>query len=748
MMIKKYRVDGMQCAACSASVEKVVRKINGIKKADVNLMAKTLLCEYDDPSLEQEIFNAVTNIGFKISNFEKEKKTENKKSIKDDDAENTSSPKVRLTVSIIFMVLLMYVSMGHMLHLPLPSFLCGTKNAMTSAFLQFLLALPVIYVNRIFYIRGFKSLIKRVPNMDSLIAIGSSSALIYGIFSIFMIAYGFSKNNMDVVKTYSSGLYFESAVMILTFVTIGKIIEEKSKKKTTSAIEKLIDLSPKTAVVLRDNEEKTISADEIVVGDILIIKPGTTIAVDGVVTEGSSFVDESALTGESIPVEKAKGSKVISASINKNGYFKMRAEKVGDDTTIARIIDLVENANATKAPVARLADKVAGIFVPVVILLSVIAFIVWLILGFPFDFALSKGISVLVISCPCALGLATPVAITVATGRYANKGVLVKSAESIERLSDVTKVVFDKTGTITNGAPQVTDIITNNISEDDLLKLAASVEKQSEHPLAEAILNYAGDADLKSVTDFEYIVGRGILAKIDDDIILGGNLKFMEEEGIDISPVKSESDDLSEKGKTPMFFAKNKEIMGAIFVLDSPKESAKESIENLKNDNIDVTLLTGDNKKTATAIGEDLGFTNVIAEVLPTDKSDVISHLKSKDDVVVMVGDGINDSPALTVADIGIAMGDGTDIAVESADIVLMRPNINLVPDSIKYSKRTMRTIKGNLFWAFFYNVIGIPIAAGVFYPLGFTLSPMIASACMALSSIFVVTNSLRLYKK
>ena len=642
----------------------------------------------------------------------------------------------------------MYISMGHMFGAPLPNFLTGNENALSFALTQFLLTLPVVYVNRKYFQAGFKNLVKLHPNMDSLIAIGSSAALIYGVFAIYQIGIGLGYQDMETVHHYTMDLYFESSAMILALITLGKFLETKSKGKTSEAITKLLHLAPKTATVIRNGEEQEIPVEEVVVGDRIVIKPGQSIPVDGVIIEGSSSVDQSALTGESIPVEKNVGDKVIAASVNKMGSFHMEAQKVGDDTTLAQIIQLVEDANASKAPIAKLADKISGIFVPVVITIAVIATIVWLILGYPFEFALSIGIAVLVISCPCALGLATPVAIMVGTGKGAEYGILIKSAEALEVAHSVKTVVLDKTGTITEGKPKVTDIVPSEyISEQELLSVAASMEKPSEHPLADAIVAYAQEkkVSLLPTEHFTAVSGQGITASMNGTEYYAGNISFISQH-VDVENFEELSNAFADQGKTPLYFADSNHILGVIAVADVVKPTSAEAISQLKDMHIDVVMLTGDHKKTAQAIQKQLGIDRVVAEVLPQDKEREIRALQEGGHKVAMVGDGINDAPALARADVGIAIGAGTDIAIESADIVLMKNSLLDVVTAIRLSKATIRNIKENLFWAFFYNSIGIPLAAGVVFSLlGWKLNPMFGAAAMSLSSVCVVLNALRL---
>ncbi|MDO4565242.1 MAG: heavy metal translocating P-type ATPase [Clostridia bacterium] len=748
-MQKRFTVEGMSCAACSSSVERVVSRIEGVTAAQVNLLAKSLLCEFDPELVSDEmIIKAVERAGFKA--FEAGSAApEQKSAAPKPDTDGTKAMTLRLVLSIGFLLLLMYVSMGHMAGLPLPHFLHGTAHAVSFAFIQFLLALPVVFLNRKFYSSGFKALFRRAPNMDSLVAIGSAAAMLYGIIAIFFIGNALGEGDLQTVSAYSSNLYFESAAMILTLVTVGKLFEERAKGKTGSAISKLMDLSPKTATVLRDGKELKVSIDSVVVGDVLIIRPGDRIPVDGVVVEGSATIDASAMTGESMPLQKSAGDSVLSASISVNGYIQLRAVKVGNDTTLAQMIALVENAGASKAPIARLADKVSGVFVPIVISISLVTGILWMIFGAKFDFALSLAISVLVISCPCALGLATPVAITVGIGKMASNGVLIKSAEALETLHAIDTVVMDKTGTLTRGKPVVTDIVPLGVSDDELLKLAASLEHGSAHPLAAAIVEQAKDYELFETADFESVSGKGVSATVDGAKIFAGNSLYMQEIGVSIQAAQEEANALSASGKTVMFIARNGTLIGYIAVADVVKPHSADAVAALRSAGKRVIMLTGDSRLTAEAIKNELGLDEVIAEVLPADKEGLITRLKNEGRKVAMVGDGINDSPALAAADVGIAVGGGTDIAIEAADVVLMKDDLRAVPYSIDFSKKTMRNIKQNLFWAFFYNSIGIPVAAGVLYPFWqITLSPMIAAAAMSFSSVFVVTNALRLYRK
>lgn len=748
-MEQKYDITGMTCSACTAAVEKSVRKLEGIGNVSVNLLTNSMTVAYDGEVLEPSaVIGAVKSAGYGASLHVK---AGSKVQVEQANPmeEELKEMKFRLVVSFIFLIPLLYVAMSHMFGYALPSWLSGMENAMSYAFLQMLLSMPIAYVNRKYFIVGFKTLWKRSPNMDSLIAIGSSAAFLYGIFAIFKIGYGLGHMDMDMVHRFSGDLYFEAGGTILALITLGKFLETRSKGKTSEAISKLMDLAPKTALVLRNGEEQEIALDDVVIGDTVIVKPGQSIPVDGVILEGASSVDQSALTGESIPVEKTVGDKVIGATINKNGYFKFRADKVGDDTTLAQIIQLVQDASATKAPIAKLADKISGVFVPVVILIALIAAGTWLALGYSFEFALSMGITVLVISCPCALGLATPVAIMVGTGKGAQNGILVKSAEALETLHSIHTVVLDKTGTITEGKPVVTDILTDGtLSEDELLQIGASIEKPSEHPLAEAIVEKAKMAGLplKEITNFNSVSGMGIAAFVDGEGYMAGNLALMEEEEVDLGIFQEEANRLANEGKTPMYFANRDKVLGIIAVADVVKKNSQKAIDLFKSMGIDVVMLTGDNKRTAEAIRRELNIDRVVAEVLPQDKEQEIRQIQESGKKVAMIGDGINDAPALTRADVGIAIGAGTDIAIESADIVLIKNDLLDAVTAIQLSRATIRNIKENLFWAFFYNILGIPVAAGVFY-LAFSLklNPMIAAAAMSLSSVFVVSNALRL---
>lgn len=745
-MSRKFDVTGMTCSACSAHVEKSVSKLVGEGNVTVSLLTNSMQVECDDKKVsDYEIIKAVEDAGYGAAVAGAVKSSEKKESVVDNELKEM---KTRLIVSFIFLIPLMYVSMGSMVGLPQPSFLSGHGNAVSFAFTQFLMCLPILYVNRKYFQVGFKTLWHRAPNMDSLIAVGSTAALVYGIFAIYRMSYGLGVGNEELVMKYHMDLYFESAVMILTLITLGKYLETRSRRKTSEAISKLTELAPETAVIETENGEKEIPIEQLAIGDIVIVKPGARIPADGTVVDGTSAVDESALTGESIPVEKAVGDKIIAASINKNGFLKFKAEKVGSETTLAQIIQLVEDASASKAPIAKLADKIAGVFVPIVMVIALITAIAWLALGYEFEFALSCAISVLVISCPCALGLATPVAIMVGTGKGAENGILIKSAEALETLHLVKTVIMDKTGTITEGNPVVTDILSDGISEDELLKIAASVEKPSEHPLAGAIIEAAEEKNiaLKEINEFTAVSGRGIIAESDGKTIYAGNKKMMDENGISSNGFEDKEKKLSEEGKTVLYFAEKDKILGIIAVQDVPKQTSKAAIRQFKKLGIDVVMLTGDNKRTAEAIAKNLGITNVVAEVMPQDKEAVVRSFQEEGGKTAMIGDGINDAPALARADVGVAIGAGTDVAIESADIVLMKSDLMDAVTAVKLSRATIKNVKENLFWAFFYNTICIPLAAGLWYPMfGIKLNPMIGAAAMSLSSVCVVTNALRL---
>ena len=729
-----YKVEGMTCAVCAGRVEKVTKKIEGVQNSVVNLTTENLSITVDDDIVTYgDIKRAVEKAGYKLIREEEKDSKEKKLSDKD-------KLLRRLIFSCIFTIPLLIVTMGHMIGMPLPKIINPMVNPMNFAVFQLILTVPVMVIGYKFYLIGFKNLIKLSPNMDSLIAVGTSAAFFYSIFGMYKIASGDT--------SYAMHLYFEAAVTILTLITLGKYLEAISKGKTSEAIKKLMGLVPKTATIIRDNNEIVIPIDEVIVGDIILVKPGEKLPVDGEVIEGTTSIDESMLTGESIPVEKTIGSNVIGASINKAGFIKYKATKVGKDTALAQIIKLVEDAQGSKAPIAKMADIISSYFVPIVIGLAILSSVAWLISGETPVFALTIFISVLVIACPCALGLATPTAIMVGTGKGAENGVLIKGGEALEITHKIDTIVFDKTGTITEGKPVVTDILTKEKDKNELLALAASAEKGSEHPLGEAIVREAVEKgiNLMKLDSFNAVPGHGIQVVIDGDNILLGNLKLMKENSIDIGVFQSESDRLAEEGKTPMYISINNSLEGIIAVADTVKPSSIKAIESLHNMGIKVAMITGDNRKTANAIAKQVGIDIVLSEVLPEDKANEVKKLQDENRKVAMVGDGINDAPALAQADIGIAIGSGTDVAMESADIVLMRSDLMDVITAIKLSKSTIRNIKQNLFWAFGYNILGIPVAMGVLHIFGGPLlNPMIAAAAMSLSSVSVLANALRL---
>ncbi|MBQ3393557.1 MAG: heavy metal translocating P-type ATPase [Oscillospiraceae bacterium] len=749
-MKQKYDITGMTCSACSSRVEKSVSKLEGIREVSVNLLTNSMQVEYDENLLnEAGIVECVEKAGYGASLAQAPKdapraKARPKKNVAE---EQIRWMKKRLIFSFIFWIPLMYISMGHMYGAPLPGFLTGMENAISFAFVQFLLCLPIMFINRNFYEKGFSTLGHLSPNMDSLIAVGSSAAIIYGIFAIFRMSWGMGHGDMALVMKYHMDLYFESGATILTLITVGKYLEAKSKGKTSEALSKLMDLAPKTAVVERNGSEETIPVEDVMVGDTVIVRPGMNVPVDGVVIEGATSIDQAAITGESIPVEKQVGDNVIGATINKTGFIKVRATKVGDDTAFSQIIKLVEDASASKAPIAKMADKIAGVFVPVVMGIALVTFIVWMLKGAGLEFALSCAITVLVVSCPCALGLATPVAIMVGTGKGAENGILIKSGEALEQAHNVNTVVLDKTGTITRGKPVVTDVITNGDARQ-FVSIAASLETQSEHPLARAIMEYAYDngIDYGKADDFRAIPGRGLEASINGKKYLAGNSALFAENGIVISGYEDRISELADSGKTPLIFGDEEHVLGIVAVADVVKPTSKEAIEKLSDMGVEVIMLTGDNRRTANGIARDLKLSRTVADVMPQDKERVVSELQQEGKVVAMVGDGVNDAPALVRADVGIAIGAGTDVAVESADIVLMRNDLLDVVSAIRLSKAVIKNIKQNLFWAFFYNSCGIPLAAGVFFGLwGIKMNPTFGAAAMSFSSVFVVTNALRL---
>ena len=760
MRTEKFSVTGMTCAACEANVTRSVKKLNGVSEVTVSLLANQMRVRFDENTVDTaEILRAVADAGYGAALLGQSKKQQESgfrgewQRRQEEALQNQRGMKRRLVISIALLVPLMYVAMGEMLGLPVPAFLSGTENALISAFTQFLIALPVLFVNRKFFTSGFHALLKRAPNMDSLVSVGSGASMLYGIFAIYRMAHGFGHGDMQAVHQYAHSLYFESAAMILTLVTVGKYLEARSKSKTSDALGKLVNLAPKMAAVIRDGMEQIIPSEQVVAGDIVVIKPGQSIPVDGVVTEGYGYVDQAAITGESIPVEKGAGDTVISATINKNGTFRFRASRVGEDTTLAQIIRLVDEAGSTKAPIARLADKISGVFVPVVMGIAVLAGAVWMFAGESFEFALNCAVSVLVISCPCALGLATPVAIMVGTGKAAEYGILIKSAESLENLHTVDTVVLDKTGTIPSGHPAVTDIIVlaSGVAEREFLAEAACAESGSEHPLAAAVVEKAKDEGIlyDAPDRFEMVAGRGVRAEAAGKTILAGNAAFLREQGVsgvDSDAVRKAVERLAAAGKTPLLFARCGTVSGVIAVADTIRETSRAAIRQFQAMGLQVVMLTGDNRLTAQAIREELGIAEAISDVLPTDKEACVRALQEKGHKVAMVGDGVNDAPALMRADIGIAIGAGTDIAIDSADVVLMKDSLLDVATAIRLSRAVVRNIRMNLFWAFFYNVLGIPVAAGALYPaFKLLLSPMIGSAAMSLSSLCVVTNALRL---
>ena len=769
-MKERFDVTGMTCSACSSHVEKSVGKLTGVENVSVNLLTNSMQVEFDENKLDTAgIIKAVEDAGYGAAVKDGHAKSGTKTSGQSDSQENSGlsaveqnvkNMKKRLIVSLIFWIPLMYVSMGHMiyqwLNIPMPpftmNFLHGNENAITYAFTQFLLLLPILIANQKYFKNGFKTLWHRSPNMDSLIAIGAGAAILYGIFAIYRIGYAMGHGDMAVVHQYAHDLYFESAGTILTLITIGKYLETKSKGKTSEAITKLLNLAPKTVTAVRDGVEQVVDAADVEKGEIFLVKPGESVAVDGIVLEGKSSFDESAITGESIPVPKQEGDAIVSASMNKSGLIRAKATKVGEDTTIAQIIRLVEEASSSKAPIAKMADKIAGVFVPAVITIALITGVIWLISGATFEFAMSTAIAVLVISCPCALGLATPVAIMVGTGKGAENGILIKSGDALETAHQIDTVVLDKTGTITQGKPVVTDIICaagKSAAKTQLLQIAGSLEKGSEHPLAEAIVNYCvtNNISLEKVTDFNALFGKGIEGTVSGTHYYAGNEKMMEEKGISLSTEqKNQIRELAKQGRTPLLFADEKQFLGIVAVADVVKPTSKEAVQKFRDYGIHVIMLTGDNEVTAQAIKEQVGIDEVVAGVLPTQKEEKISALKQAGHKVAMIGDGVNDAPALASADVGIAIGAGTDVAIESADIVLMKNDLLDAVGAVKLSKAVIRNIKENLFWAFFYNSIGIPLAAGVLYPLfQIKLNPMFGAAAMSLSSVCVVSNALRL---
>ncbi|VYU31150.1 heavy metal translocating P-type ATPase [Clostridium paraputrificum] len=735
-MKKDFKVTGMTCAACSSRVERVLNKMEGVTKAEVNLATEDLHVDYDDSKLNtQDIIGKIEKAGYGAYEVKEDTKID-----ETDKEEAINSLKKRFVLSLVFAVPLLYISMGHMMGAPLPNIINPMDNAMNFALIQLILVIPVMIVGRKFFISGFKNLVHLSPNMDSLIAIGTSAAFLYGIYAIVKIAGGDTHFSMD--------LYFESGATILTLITLGKYLEAKTKGKTSEAIKKLMGLAPKKATIIVDGVEKVISIDEVKVGDVILVKPGEKLPVDGEIVEGTTTIDESMLTGESIPIDKNIGDKVFGASINKFGMFKYKATKVGKDTALAQIIKLVEQAQGSKAPIAKMADIISGYFVPTVITLAVISSIVWAISGKGLEFSLTIFIAVLVIACPCALGLATPTAIMVGTGKGAENGILIKSGVALEGAHKINTVVFDKTGTITEGKPKVTDIVTKGLSEDELLRYASSAEKGSEHPLGEAIV-VAGierELELFEIASFKSVPGEGIVTLINNKNILIGNNKLMKNNNINITSVENDVKLLASQGKTPMYMSIDGDLAGVIAVADTLKSNSKKAVEALHKLGIEVVMLTGDNEKTAQAIAKEVGIDKVVSDVLPGDKANEVKRLQDEGKNVAMVGDGINDAPALAMANIGIAIGSGTDVAIESADIVLMRSDILDVVGAIQLSKATIKNIKENLGWAFGYNTLGIPVAMGILYAFGGPLlNPMIAAFAMSFSSVSVLLNALRL---
>lgn len=747
--MEQYIVTGMSCAACSSRVEKAVSKVPGVTSCSVSLLTNSMGVE--GTASEQEIIKAVADAGYGASKKEEgaAKTQSSSASAGEDMLKDRTTPalKKRLIASLGFLIVLMYFSMGHMMWgWPVPGFM--KDNHVMMGLLQMLLTITVMVINQKFFISGFKGLIHRAPNMDTLVALGSGASFVYSTYALFAMTDAQMHGDMDAVMSYMHDFYFESAAMILALITVGKMLEARSKGKTTDALKGLMKLAPKTAVVIRGEKEVQVSIEQVQKGDCFVVKPGENIPVDGEVIEGNSAVNESALTGESIPVDKAVGDKVSAATVNQSGYLKCRATRVGEDTTLSQIIQMVSDAAATKAPIAKIADRVSGVFVPMVITIAVLTIIVWLIAGQSIGFALSRGIAVLVISCPCALGLATPVAIMVGNGMGARNGIMFKTAVSLEETGKMQIVALDKTGTITSGEPKVTDIIpAAGVTEDTLLKYAYALENKSEHPLARAILEKAKEenAGIEEVTGFQALLGNGLTAILDGHTLYGGNHTFISSKVSVDGDIQKKAEKLAEAGKTPLFFGNEDRLLGVIAVADVIKEDSPQAIKELQNMGIHVVMLTGDNERTAKAIGQQAGVDEVIAGVLPEGKEQVIRKLKEKGKVA-MVGDGINDAPALTRADMGIAIGAGTDVAIDAADVVLMKSRLSDVPAAIRMSRATLRNIHENLFWAFFYNIIGIPLAAGVWYPLfGWKLNPMFGAAAMSLSSFCVVSNALRL---
>ena len=748
-MKQKFTVTGMTCSACSAHVDKAVRRLDGVCEVNVNLLGGSMTVDWDGALTPEQIVSAVEKAGYGVALLAAAGENAQAKPAAGVMEDDLKRMKARLIASFVFLIPLFYLSMGHMMGWPIPHFFHGTQNAMIFAMTLFLLTVPIMAINQKYYQVGFKTLWHLSPNMDSLIAVGSAAAVVYGIAALYCIGWGLGHGDMALVEHYSMDLYFESAGMILTLITLGKYLETRSKGKTGQAIARLMDLSPKTATVLRDGTETEVPVEQVQVGDMILVRPGGSVPVDGVVVEGASSVDESALTGESIPVDKAPGDTVISASINKSGVLTLRATRVGEDTTLAQMIRLVDEAASSKAPIAKLADRVAGVFVPVVMGIALVTAVVWMLATGSVERALTSGVAVLVISCPCALGLATPVAIMVGTGKGAEHGILVKSAEGLEKLRSVTTVVLDKTGTVTEGKPRVTDLYPlGNTTAEELLCVAASLEKPSEHPLGTAIVEEAAEREIPlcTVEHFEAVHGKGVRGDIQGASFLAGNAAMLSDAKVDLGKDRMIADELARQGKTPLFFVEDGRPIGIIAVADTVKATSRAAIEGFQKLGLKVVMLTGDNKRTAEAIGQELGLTQVVAEVLPADKERQITALQEQGETVAMVGDGINDAPALARADVGLAIGAGTDVAIESADIVLMKSDLVDAVTAVELSRATIRNVKQNLFWAFFYNAICIPVAAGVLAIWGGPqLSPMLGAAAMSFSSVCVVANALRL---
>ena len=746
-MKNRFDVEGMTCSACSLAVEKSVKKIDGVKDVNVSLLTNSMNVEYEEGVNPDNIIQAVQKAGYdaKIKGVSKEKSVSPREVID----KELKSLKDRLLISIPLMIILMYVAMGHMINIPYPSIFSGESGSGVMIFTQLLLTLPILYVNRTYYINGFKALFHGSPNMDSLVALGSSAGVVYGIFSTYMILYGLGNGNANIVHKYMHDIYYESSAMIVTLITVGKYLETRSKQKTTDSINKLIDIQPDFVLVVRDGIEEQIPVSEVQTNDLIRVKPGERIAVDGIIVEGHSSLDQQAITGESIPVEVKENDNVISGSVNQNGSFIMKATKVGEDTTISKIIQLIEEASASKAPISKMADKISSIFVPVVIALSIIAFVAWMIIGYGFEFAFSISVAVLVISCPCALGLATPVAMMVATGKAADNGIIVKSAEALEQLHSVDVMIFDKTGTITKGKPVVTDIISiDNFPYDKIFDIAYSLENNSQQPLASAIINKAKEkgGKLVDIKNFESFTGKGIKADIQNKTYYIGNDKLMKDVGVYREVLEEYANDYSKQGKTSVFLFDEMKVLAILAISDSIKETSIEAIKEIRKLGIKTVMLTGDNQLTAAAMADKVGLDEFKEQLLPQDKDSIVSQYQEQGNLVAMVGDGINDAPALIRSDVGIGIADGTDIAIDSADLVLMKSDLQDIVNAVKLSKKTIINVKENLFWAFIYNVLAIPIALGIFYiPFGLKLNPMIGALAMSLSSVFVVSNALRL---